>query len=83
MHINKSELLDGLQEENRQWEAMLARIDPQRMEQPGVAGYWSVKDIVAHLTGWRKRTVARLQAAQRGEPDAPPPWPAPSTARKP
>jgi len=76
LQMKKTELLTELQEEYRQWEALLARISPQRMEQPGVAGYWSVKDIVAHLTGWRKRTVARLQAAQRGEPDAPPPWPA-------
>ena len=74
--MKKSDLLNGLQEENRQWEALLDRIGPQRMDQPGVAGHWSVKDIVAHLTGWRKRNAARLQAAQRGEPDVPPPWPA-------
>jgi hypothetical protein len=30
---------------------------------------------MAHLTGWRRRTVARLQAAQRGQPEPPPPWP--------
>ena len=47
-----------------------------RMDQPGVAGAWSIKDIVAHLSGWRRRTVARLQAAQRGEPEPPTPWPA-------
>ena len=76
LQAKKSELLKGLQEENRQWEALLDRIGSERMDQPGVAGPWSVKDIVAHLTGWRKRTVARLQAARRGEPDAPPPWPA-------
>jgi hypothetical protein len=46
------------------------------MEQPGVAGPWSIKDIVAHLTGWRWRTVGRLQAALRGEPEPEPPWPA-------
>ena len=73
--MEKSELLNGLQEEYRQWEAFLDRIGPARMDQPGVAGPWSVKDIVAHLTGWRRRTVARLQAAQHGEPEPPPPWP--------
>ncbi len=74
--MNKAELIDGLQEEYLNWQALLDRIGPERMDQPGVAGFWSVKDIVAHLTGWRRRTVARLQAAQRGEPDPPPPWPA-------
>ncbi len=74
--MQKAELLDGLQEEYRQWEALLDQIGPARMDQPGVAGPWSIKDIVAHLTGWRRRTVARLQAAQRGEPEPLPPWPA-------
>ena len=74
--MKKSELLNGLQEEYQQWEAFLDQIGPARMDQPGVTGHWSIKDIVAHLTGWRRRTVARLQAAQRSEPEPPPPWPA-------
>ena len=74
--MNKSELLNWLQEEYQQWEAFLDQIGPARMEQPGVTGDWSMKDIVAHLTGWNRWLVARLQAAQRGEPEPPPPWPA-------
>jgi hypothetical protein len=46
------------------------------MDQGGVAGDWSIKDIVAHLTGWQPRLTARLQAAQRSEGEPPPPWPA-------
>jgi len=74
--MKKSELLNELQEEYKQWKALLDEIGPARMDLPGVTGHWSIKDIVAHLTGWRRRTVARLQAAQRGEPDPPSPWPA-------
>ena len=74
--MDKAQLLNELQEEYRQWQALLDQIRPARMDQPGVAGPWSIKDLVAHLTGWRRRTVARLQAAQRGEPEPPPPWPA-------
>ncbi len=74
--MNKKDLLDDLQNHYQQFEALLAQIHEDRMDQPGVAGHWSVKDIVAHLTGWRKRTVARLQAARKGEADPPPPWPA-------
>ena len=73
--MNKSELLNELQKEYGQWKALLDQIGPARMDQPGVNGDWSMKDIVAHLTGWRRRTVARLQAAQRGESEPPPPWP--------
>ncbi len=74
--MNKAEFLRGLDEENRQWEALLDSIGENRMEQPGVAGHWSIKDIVAHITSWRRRTVARLQAALRGEPQPATIWPA-------
>jgi hypothetical protein len=74
--MNKSELLNGVREEYRQWEALLNQIGEARMDQPGAAADWSIKDIIAHLTGWRYRTVARLQAAQHGEGEPPPPWPA-------
>lgn len=73
--MNKAELLHWLQEEQQQWVAFLDQIGPERMDQPGVAGDWSIKDIVAHLTDWQPRQIARLQAAQRGEPEPPPPWP--------
>lgn len=74
--MRKTDLLDWLQQQYRHWEALLAEVGPARMEQPGVNGDWSMKDIVAHLTGWNYAVVARLQAAQRGEPEPPPPWPA-------
>jgi len=35
LQMKKSELLDGLREENRRWEALLAQIGPQRMDQSG------------------------------------------------
>lgn len=49
--MNKSELLNTLREEYQQWEALLDQIGAARMDQPGVNGEWSMKDIVAHLTG--------------------------------
>jgi hypothetical protein len=74
--MKKSELLHWLQEEYQQWEAFLDKIGPARMDQPGVNDHWSIKDIVAHLTGWQPRLITGIQAAQRGEPEPPPPWPA-------
>lgn len=73
--MTKSALLADLHSEQEQWEALLAQIGVARMDQGGVSGAWSMKDIVAHLTGWRRRTVARLQAALRGEAEPSPPWP--------
>ncbi len=73
--ITKAQLLDELRQENAQFEALLDAIGPARMTQPDVAGGWSIKDIVAHLTAWRRRTVARFRAARSGAPVTPL-WPA-------
>lgn len=62
--------------EYQQWEALLNQIGPTRVDQPGVNEDWSFKDLVAHLNGWQPRLIASIPAAQRGEPEPPPPWPA-------
>jgi hypothetical protein len=72
----KTQLLNDLKNEQATWEQLLNDIGEAHMTQPGVAGEWSIKDIVAHLTGWRQRTVARLQAGLHKEPPSAPPWPA-------
>src|SRR6266568_7318368 len=73
--ISKTQLLAELTNENADWQALLDDIGEANMTQPEVAGGWSIKDIVAHLTGWRRRTVSRFQAALRHESSFSPPWP--------
>lgn len=74
--MQKSELLNWLHEEHRQWKILLNQIGAARMDQPGVVAHWSMKDLVAHLTGWNRSLVARFAAAQRHESGAVLPWPA-------
>jgi hypothetical protein len=74
--MTKARLLAEMRAEQDGYEALLRAIGEDHMTQPGVAADWSVKDIVAHLTGWRHRTVGRFQALLRGEPAPAPPWPA-------
>lgn len=67
-------LLDGVREVRQDLERLVAEVDKHRMEQPGSFGEWSLKDLLAHLTGWRRVTAARLEAALRHEePEFP--WP--------
>ena len=51
-----------LRSERSQWTALLARIGPEGMEEPGVEGAWSVKELVAHLT-WYERVI--VEGAQQ------------------
>jgi hypothetical protein len=72
---SKAQLLADLKTEQASWEALLHDIGEEHMTQPVAPGEWSIKDIIAHLTAWRRRTVGRFQAALRHEPTPPPPWP--------
>lgn len=47
-------------------ERFVAEAGPGRLETPGVAGDWTLKDVIAHLAAWRWVSVARLEAAARG-----------------
>jgi hypothetical protein len=74
--VNQAQFLAELHAENDQFEALLTAIGADRMTQPIAPGQWSIKDIVAHLAAWRRRTVQRLRAAASGAALPPPPWPA-------
>lgn len=73
--MHKSKVLTTLLEKYQDWEGLLDRIGPTRMEEAGVNGDWSMKDIVAHLTGWNRGLVARLRAAAQSESEPTLPWP--------
>jgi len=56
-----------LQDERTRWNALLAQIPAARMEEPGVEGDWSVKELVAHLTWYEQRVVeSAAQVMQTG-----------------
>ena len=74
--MKKSDVLKALQARYQEWSALLDRLGPARLDQPGVNGSWSMKDLIAHLTAWNGRLVAFMQAARRGVTDLPHYWPA-------
>jgi uncharacterized damage-inducible protein DinB len=60
--MNKAQLVEAIQRARAEWDALLARVPPAGYEQPGAAGTWTLKDVIAHLA-WHEREVAQaLQA---------------------
>jgi hypothetical protein len=59
----KSQLLETLKTKRYRWDMMLNAIDKARMDEPGAAGHWSVKDIVSHVTAYERWLVEWLTAA--------------------
>ena len=74
--VARVRLIAHIRDVQQRWRRLVAEVDHDRMEQPGAMGDWTFKDVAAHLTGWRRRTVLRLEAAARGDPPPANPWPA-------
>ncbi len=79
----KHQLVEIIEEERTDWEALLADVDPDRIDEPGVNGNWSFRDVTAHLLAWRDGGIRLLEAEARGEPEPPTPWPAALTGDEP
>jgi hypothetical protein len=65
--LSKPEFLETMRSERERWEALLAQADEAQLVQPGVAGDWSIKDIIAHVTAYERGLVKWLEAASRRE----------------
>ena len=72
MASTKEELIAILWRMRADIERFAADAGPERMEVPGVAGDWCLKDVIAHLNAWRWWSVARMEGAMRNEKPRPP-----------
>jgi hypothetical protein len=65
--MTKARLLELLQTKRAEWDATLAQVPKDRMTEPGVAGEWSVRAIVAHINYHERWYADRLHEQLRGE----------------
>jgi hypothetical protein len=72
----KAEQIAVIREDQQFWRDLAGEVGPDRYTEPGPMGEWSFRDMAGHLLGWRERTIRRLDAAGRGEPEPADPWPA-------
>jgi len=47
--MDKATFINTLKETRAEWDALLTRVGEGRMLEPGAAGKWSVKDVIAHV----------------------------------
>ena len=71
---SKAGLLATIREERENVERLVTAAG-DRIEEPGVTGDWTLKDIIGHLSGWRWRTVGRMEAAASGTESYTTLWP--------
>jgi len=68
----KTELLSESRKEHQALDEILASLSMDEMLQNGVAGEWTVKDLLAHLYEWEQMVLMWLAAGERGEKPAVP-----------
>jgi len=65
--MDKDELIEVLENEREAFLNLLEDLSDEQMEQPGVSGDWSIKDILSHLIAWETETIRLLWQARQGE----------------
>ena len=65
--MTKAGLLHELRAARAEWDELLAEVGEERMTEPGAAGDWSVKDVMAHLSSYDRWFVQASEAHFRGE----------------
>jgi len=70
----REELLANVRRLRDEIDRVVAKAGEERAVQPGSFEHLSLKDVIAHLTGWRLMTAARLEAGLRHEEPIEP-WP--------
>lgn len=64
--LTKQELLEHTRASRAAWEERFAAIPGDQLLTPGAAGFWSAKDIQAHLTTNHRWITGQLRAIVRG-----------------
>ena len=72
--MRKDELIANIERSWNAWTAALDGIPADRAGEPGVCGYFSVKDLVGHIAFWDEQDLARAQKLARGESVEPNDW---------
>jgi hypothetical protein len=58
--MDQSQLLKRLDKAWKAFKTSYAGLTESQMTEPGVTGLWSVKDIIAHVSGWEEETLTHL-----------------------
>ncbi len=59
--MDKATFIETLHAGRAEWQALLAEVGEARMLQPGAAGEWSVKDVIAHVMWSEREMVGVMQ----------------------
>ncbi len=59
--MDKREFIDRVKSERELWDELLSRVPDDLIQEPGVEGDWSVKDILAHVMWYEREMIGVLK----------------------
>jgi hypothetical protein len=65
---SKAAFIEQTKADYAAWKELIATIPDDRKHEPGAAGHWSVKDLVAHIAVYERWTIEWLEPALQGNP---------------
>jgi hypothetical protein len=65
--MDKGQILDALEDEREKFLEAIEDLSDEALQEPGVVGEWSVKDILCHLSAWEAELVKLLWQAKQGQ----------------
>lgn len=74
MSVTREEIIASIDTAWDAWIAALDGIPPERTSEPGVCGYFSIKDLIGHIAFWDEQDLARAHKLAAGEQVAPNDW---------
>ena len=66
--MQPAELVAALEAARAEMETVLDGLTEAELAQPGAAGDWAVKDVLAHITAWEAELVTGLAKVRQGRP---------------
>ena len=60
--MDKREFIDRVKSERELWDELLSRVSDDLIQEPGVEGDWSVKDILTHVMWYEREMIGVLKA---------------------
>jgi hypothetical protein len=64
--MTKDEIFEALEDEREKFLDAIEGLSDEAIQEPGVIGEWSVKDILSHLIAWEAEQVKLLWQAKQG-----------------
>lgn len=65
--MNKNDILVQLESQRERFLDAIEGLPEAELEQPGVVGVWSIKDILIHISRWEAELVKLLFQARQGK----------------